>query len=95
MSITGKQFIQGSNRHQTYFTSLEAQLVLKIWQPDLTQKVRNVKGIGKRATAILIVFTQAFEYTQTYQQQGLILKNTAVEKASSAEQGLVKLAANN
>jgi transposase len=49
---------------------LEAELdkKLKIWQPDLTQKVQSVKGIGKRATAILIVFTQAFEYTQTYQQ---------------------------
>ena len=41
---------------------------LKIWQPDLTKKVQSVKGIGKRATAILIVFTQAFEHTATYQQ---------------------------
>lgn len=41
---------------------------LKLWQPDLTKKVQSVKGIGKRATAILIVFTQAFERTETYQQ---------------------------
>lgn len=41
---------------------------LKIWQPDLVKKVQSVKGIGKRATAILIVFTQAFEHTETYQQ---------------------------
>lgn len=41
---------------------------LKLWQPDLTKKVQSVKGIGKRATAILIVATQAFKHTQTYQQ---------------------------
>jgi transposase len=49
---------------------LEAELdkKLKAWQPDLVEKVQSVKGIGKRATAILIVFTQAFEHTETYQQ---------------------------
>lgn len=49
---------------------LEAELdrKLKLWQPDLTKKVQSVKGIGKKATAILIVFTQAFEHTKTYQQ---------------------------
>ena len=49
---------------------LEAELdkKLKLWQPDLAKKVQSVKGIGKRATAILIVFTQAFEHTETYQQ---------------------------
>lgn len=49
---------------------LEAELdkKLKIWQPDLVKRVQSVKGIGKRATAILIVFTQAFEHTASYQQ---------------------------
>ena len=47
---------------------MELDKKLKLWQPDLTKKVQSVKGIGKRATAILIVFTQAFEHTQTYQQ---------------------------
>lgn len=41
---------------------------LKLWQPDLVKKVQSVKGIGKRATAILIVFTQAFKHTDSYQQ---------------------------
>lgn len=49
---------------------LEAELdkKLKFWQPNLVKTVQSVKGIGKRATAILIVFTQAFEHTETYQQ---------------------------
>jgi transposase len=49
---------------------LEAELdkKLKIWHPDLVKTVQSVKGIGKRATAILIVFTQAFEHTASYQQ---------------------------
>ena len=49
---------------------LEAELdkKLKAWQPELTKTVQSVKGIGKRATAILIVFTQAFKHTESYQQ---------------------------
>lgn len=49
---------------------LEAELdkKLKSWQPDLVKTVQSVKGIGKRATAILIVFTQAFKHTESYQQ---------------------------
>lgn len=41
---------------------------LKEWQPDLVKTVQSVKGIGKRATAILIVFTQGFKHTESYQQ---------------------------
>lgn len=47
---------------------VELNKKLKSWQPELTKKVQSVKGIGKRATAILIVFTQAFQHTHTYQQ---------------------------
>ena len=46
----------------------ELDIKLKVWQPDLFKKVQSVKGIGKRATAILLVFTQGFEHTATYQQ---------------------------
>lgn len=44
------------------YTKLEA------WQPALVKQVRSVVGIGKRATAILIVSTQGFKFTETYQQ---------------------------
>ena len=41
---------------------------LEAWQPCLVKQVRSVVGIGKRATAILLVSTQGFKYTETYQQ---------------------------
>ena len=49
---------------------LEQELAKKLqaWQPDLVKQVSSVKGIGKRTTAILIVFTQGFKHTETYQQ---------------------------
>lgn len=49
---------------------LEKALLQKLtnWQPALVKQVSSVKGIGKRATAILIVFTQGFKHTETYQQ---------------------------
>jgi transposase len=55
---------------KTELKKLETELdkKLKIWQPDLAKKIQSVKGIGKRSTAILIVFTQAFKHTETYQQ---------------------------
>ena len=45
---------------------LQAKLVL--WHPDLVEQVRSVKGIGKRATATLIVYTQGFVHTESYKQ---------------------------
>jgi len=50
--------------------NLETELYKKLqaWQPALVQQVRSVVGIGKRATAILIVTTKGFKNTQSYQQ---------------------------
>jgi transposase len=49
---------------------LEEELLEKLqqWQPELVERVSSVKGIGKRATAILIVFTEGFKHTESYQQ---------------------------
>jgi len=49
---------------------LEAELYKKLeaWQPEMVKQVRSVVGIGKRATAILIVNTQGFKHTESYQQ---------------------------
>lgn len=41
---------------------------LEAWQPALVKQVRSVVGIGKRATAILIVSTQGFARTANYKQ---------------------------
>jgi transposase len=48
----------------------EVELYKKLaaWQPDLVKQVGSVVGIGKRATAILIVTTQGFRHTDNYKQ---------------------------
>jgi transposase len=50
--------------------SLEIKLeaVLQKWQPAQLKNVSSIKGIGKRATAMLIVFTQGFKYTHNHRQ---------------------------
>lgn len=49
---------------------LQTELDKKLleWQPDLMQQVKSVKGIGKRAAATLIVFTQGFKHTTSQRQ---------------------------
>ena len=55
---------------QAELKKFEAELYKKLeaWQPELVKQVKSVVGIGKRATAILIVTTQGFKHTETYQQ---------------------------
>ena len=55
---------------QAELKRFEVELYIKLeqWQPNLVKQVRSVVGIGKRATAILIVTTQGFKHTDTYQQ---------------------------
>jgi transposase len=44
------------------------QLLLLQWQPEQLKSVSSVKGIGKRAAAMLIVFTQGFKHTENHRQ---------------------------
>ena len=55
---------------QAELKKFEVELYIKLeqWQPNLVKQVRSVVGIGKRATAILIVTTQGFRHTESYQQ---------------------------
>lgn len=55
---------------QSELKKFETELYKKLeaWQPEIVKQVRSVTGIGKRATAILVVCTQGFRYTATYQQ---------------------------
>lgn len=50
--------------------SLEEKLeaLLQQWQPAQLKSVSSIKGIGKRASAMLIVFTQGFKYTLNHRQ---------------------------
>jgi transposase len=50
--------------------SLEQKLqeLLQAWQPVQLKNISSVKGIGKRAAAMLIVFTQGFKNTTSHRQ---------------------------
>lgn len=50
--------------------NLEVKLedLLQQWQPAQFKSVSSIKGIGKRATSMLIVFTQGFKYTKSHRQ---------------------------
>lgn len=44
------------------------QDILVEWQPQQVKNISSIMSIGKRATALLIVYTQGFKYTQNYRQ---------------------------
>jgi len=47
---------------------VKLQAMLEQWQPAQLKSISSIKGIGKRATAMLIVFTQGFKYTKNHRQ---------------------------
>jgi len=49
---------------------LDAKLetMLKQWHPFQLNSVNSIKGIGKRATSMLIVYTQEFKNTHSHRQ---------------------------
>ena len=55
---------------QSEMKKLEEELdeKLKHWQPATVQLVQSIIGLGKRATAQLIIATQGFKTTESYQQ---------------------------
>jgi transposase len=44
------------------------ETLLKKWQPEQLKNISSIKGIGKRASAMLIVFTQGFKHTHNHRQ---------------------------
>ena len=44
------------------------EVLLQKWQPAQLKNVSSIKGIGKRATAMLIVYTQGFKSTHSHRQ---------------------------
>ena len=66
--VTGYKKILRDLQAELKKFEVELYKKLEAWQPAMVKQVRSVVGIGKRATAILIVTTQGFKHTQTYQQ---------------------------
>jgi transposase len=44
------------------------QSLLEVWQPEQLKNVSSIKGLGKRASAMLIIFTQGFKNTRNHRQ---------------------------
>lgn len=42
--------------------------LIQQWQPEQYKNISSIKGIGKRATAMLIIFTQGFKHTNNQRQ---------------------------
>jgi transposase len=55
---------------QKEMKNLEEKLdaLLRAWQPEQLKNVSSIKGLGKRASAMLIIFTQGFKNTRNYRQ---------------------------
>lgn len=47
---------------------VKLQALLMTWKPDQVKNISSIKAIGKRATAMLIIYTQGFKYTQNHRQ---------------------------
>jgi transposase len=44
------------------------EALLLVWKPEQVKSVSSIKAIGKRATAMLIIYTQGFKYTENHRQ---------------------------
>jgi len=55
---------------QKEMKNLEEKLeaLLQVWQPEQLKNVSSIKGLGKRASAMLIIFTQGFKNTRNHRQ---------------------------
>jgi transposase len=62
-----EKIIDGLNK-QIKILEAKLQVLLEKWQPQQLANVSSIKGIGKRAAAMLIVFTQGFKHTQNHRQ---------------------------
>jgi transposase len=47
---------------------MKTESILKCWQPDQLRLLRSIPGLGKRAVASLIIFTDGFKRIQNYRQ---------------------------
>jgi transposase len=44
------------------------EALLLAWKPEQVKSVSSIKAIGRRATAMLIIYTQGFKYTENHRQ---------------------------
>ena len=69
-SIVIKSYQSIIKKLQLEKSKIEKELLVKLqnWQPELLKQVQSVKGIGKRASSELIIYTKAFKGMENYRQ---------------------------
>lgn len=67
-AIRSIEKIKGSLKKEVKILEGKLQELLAKWQPEQLKNISSVKGIGKRAAAMLIVFTQGFKNTHNHRQ---------------------------
>ncbi len=74
LPVQNKETIKSLEKMKVLFEKeihlLEGKLeVLLIkWKPEQVKNISSIKAIGKRATAMLIIYTQGFKYTENHRQ---------------------------
>lgn len=74
LPVVSKDTIKSLQKMKVYLQkemkALEEKLesLLQTWQPLQFKNISSVKGLGKRATAMLIIFTQGFKNTRNHRQ---------------------------
>ena len=67
-TIKSLQKVKAQLEKEVKLLEKKLELLLKEWQPQQHKSISSVKGIGKRATAMLIIFTQGFRNTKNHRQ---------------------------
>lgn len=67
-SIRSLEKMKASLEKEIKQLELQLEKLLKEWQPDQHRSISSIKGIGKRGTAMLIIFTQGFRHTHNHRQ---------------------------
>ncbi len=74
LPVQNKETIKSLEKMKLLFEKeikiLEEKLeaLLMKWKPEQVKNISSIKAIGKRATAMLIIYTQGFRYTENYRQ---------------------------
>jgi len=67
-TIRSLEKMKGQLEKEMHSLELKLEALLQQWQPRQLKSISSIKGIGKRATAMLIIFTQGFKNTHNHRQ---------------------------
>jgi transposase len=67
-AIKSLEKIKAQLQKEMHSMEEKPEALLTKWLPQQVKNISSIKAIGKRATAMLIIFTQGFRYTHNYRQ---------------------------